>query len=231
MERYVEKRQIGTATLYRGDCARIMPFLEGVEAVVTDPPYGIGQGYGHRGGGYSRRKNGKKVPRTARRYARGSWDVAPPPIVLQMCAQLAPEWIIWGGQYFARHLPQGGRWLYWDKRQGMPSYSKGELAITSLKGTRLDAFSLCYHGRHSNRDGTRQHPTQKPVDLMRWCLEQVPKANLICDPFMGVGSTGVACALEGRRFIGIERDRAYFEAACDRIAAALDAPPDPAGDR
>lgn len=145
---------------------------------------------------------------------------APPPFLLAMCAQLAPKWVIWGGQYHAWDLPRGGRWLYWDKRQGMPTYSKGELAITNLPGTRLAAFACCFHGIHSNRDGTRTHPTQKPVALMRWCLDEIGEAHVICDPFMGTGATGVACAEQGRAFIGIERDRVYFEGACKRIAEA-----------
>jgi DNA modification methylase len=69
------------------------------------------------------------------------------------------------------------------------------------------------------KDGT-QHPTQKPVNLMTWCIEQIGNPQTILDPFMGSGTTGVACANLGRKFIGIELERKYFDIACERIAAA-----------
>ena len=73
------------------------------------------------------------------------------------------------------------------------------------------------------QDG-KEHPTQKPVEVMRWCLSHVPDAKVICDPFMGSGTTGVACARDGRRFIGIEREPKYFEIACKRIEEAYRQP-------
>jgi hypothetical protein len=128
--------------------------------------------------------------------------------------------ILWGGNYFADVLPQGGKWLFWDKLNSMPSYSDGELAWTSLPGVTVKKFTQCNNGMASMKDGGRWHPTQKQVSLMLWCIEQAGKPQSILDPFMGSGTTGVAAIRMGRSFIGIERDPSYFEIACRRIEQA-----------
>ena len=87
--------------------------------------------------------------------------------------------------------------------------------------------------RPMNMDGGKQHPTQKPVALMQWCLGFLPDAKTILDPFMGSGTTGVACVKLGRKFTGIELDSDYFDIACKRIEEAYRqpdmfiAPPEP----
>ena len=125
--------------------------------------------------------------------------------------------VIWGGNYFADLLPATGKWLVWDKGQRI-NQSDGELAWTSMHGAlrirTLNRVELL-------KDGTT-HPTQKPVNLMTWCIEQAGKVNSILDPFMGSGTTGVACMNLGRTFIGIEREPKYFDIACERIKAAQD---------
>ncbi len=105
----------------------------------------------------------------------------------------------------------------------MPTYSDGELAWTSLPGTSTKKFTYNGSGLHA-REKERQHPTQKPVALMDWCLGLLPSARLICDPFMGSGTTGVSCVNLERAFTGIERDPAYFDIACRRIEAAYKQP-------
>ena len=124
--------------------------------------------------------------------------------------------IIWGGNYFADFLPPSKGWLYWDKLMG-GDFADGELAWTSLDRA-LRKFTRC------NKDHGKQHPTQKPVALMEWCLGFLPNAQTILDPFMGSGTTLVACANLGRRGIGIEIDPKYFEIACRRVEAAYRQP-------
>jgi site-specific DNA-methyltransferase (adenine-specific)/modification methylase len=110
--------------------------------------------------------------------------------------------------------------MFWDKLNSMPSYSDGEIAWTSLSGVVVKKFTQCNNGLASLRDGERCHPTQKPVNLIEWCLSFAPNAQTVCDPYMGSGTTGVACAQMGKAFTGIERERKYFDAACERIARA-----------
>jgi DNA modification methylase len=198
---------IGDATLYLGDCGDVLPSLGRVDAVVTDPPYGIGQD-----GGRGHRKRSR-----ARVQEKRSWDATrPAPDVFDRLLGMSDEQIIWGGNYFADLLPPTMGWLYWSKLIG-GDFSDGELAWTS-RNRALKEFS------HRKTNSEMEHPTQKPIELMRWCLGFVPNARLVLDPFMGSGTTGVACANLGRRFIGIEREPAYFDIACRRIEEAYRQP-------
>jgi DNA modification methylase len=210
----VEK--IGLATLYLGDCREILPTLGKVDAVVTDPPYGIKQDRGFEGfGGFG----GFGAPISRRQYE-GEWDAARPQAeTLLLCVSAAPKSIIWGGQYFADLLPPQGKWLWWDKLQTMPTFGDGELAWTNLDGVAPKKFVYSNNGLLA-KEKERVHPTQKPVQVMKWCLGFLPKAEAILDPFMGSGSTGVACVQLRRRFIGIEIEERYFNIACRRIEEA-----------
>jgi DNA modification methylase len=130
------------------------------------------------------------------------------------------EQIIWGGNYFTDKLPATMRWLVWDKMQRNFSLADCEFAWTSQqKAARILTLARSV----ALQDG-KSHPTQKPVALMQWCLGFLPDARTILDPFMGSGTTGVACIREGRRFIGVEIDPGYFDVACRRIAAEVAAP-------
>lgn len=205
---------IGQCELYLGDCMEILPALGKVDAVVTDPPYGIGRSKGMGGGGYG--LVGKRVSRTYE----GEWDATrPSPEFFAQILDQAKRHIIWGGNYFADLLPASQKWLWWDKLQTMPSYSDGELAWTSLDGTATKKFVFNGNGM-LGKEKDRQHPTQKPVELMRWCLGFVADAAVVLDPFMGSGTTGVACARGGRSFVGVEISEAYFDIACKRIRDA-----------
>lgn len=216
-EPWVRREVIGDCALYQGDCLEVMPTLGTVDAVVTDPPYGIKQDKGFDGfGGF-----GKPI---ARREYKGSWDDArPEQKVFSTILGAAPVHIIWGGQYFADVLPARGKWLWWDKCQTMPTYGDGEMAWTSLPGVAPKKFVYSNNGLLA-REKNRVHPTQKPVALMQWCLGFLPDADAILDPFMGSGTTGVACVKTGRKFIGIEMDPDYFDIACERIRDAYRQP-------
>lgn len=207
----------GSVQLYLGDCLEILPHLGPVDAVVTDPPYGIGRDKGMGGKGYD--GFGKGVARKPRQYE-GNWDQsAPSPEVFDAILRLAVPAIIWGGNYFSNVLPKATKWLVWDKLQTMPSYSDCELAWTSLSGCSTKKFTYNGNGLMAE-EKRRQHPTQKPVALMEWCLSFV-SGETILDPFMGSGTTGVACVRTGRRFVGIEIDERYFRIAVQRITDEL----------
>lgn len=216
----MRKVQIGAATLYEGDCLEIMPTLGKVDAVVTDPPYGIKQDCGF--GGFGRFGGvGKKIKR---REYEGNWDLERPPAeCFVLILRAASLHIIWGGNYFSDYLPVSGKWLWWDKCQTMPTYGDGEMAWTSIPGVAPKKFVYNNSGLMA-REKDRVHPTQKPVEVMRWCLGFLPSAQTILDPFMGSGTTGVACARMGRRFIGIEKEPRYFDIACKRIEQAYAQP-------
>lgn len=212
------KEIIGSCTLYLGDCREVIPTL-GAKAslLATDPPFGIGRANGMGRGGTDASGRYKRAPKT---YV-GGWDAdRPSQETFSLLLEAAEQHIIWGGNYFSDYLPPSSRWLFWDKLNSMPSYSDGEMAWTSLPGNAVKKFTYCSNGLASKRDGERQHPTQKPVALMAWSLSFAPDAASVIDPFMGSGSTGVACALRGRSFTGIEIDEAYFDIACNRIRDA-----------
>lgn len=212
---------IGQCELYLGDCMDVLPSIGKVSAVITDPPYGINMDKGTRGGGVD--GFGKNIKRKPKAYDGGWDDKRPLPEVFAALLSASDKAIIWGGNYFSDLLPVSSKWLWWDKLQTMPSYSDGELAWTSLPGASTKKFVYNGSGLHA-KEKDRFHPTQKPVELMRWCLSHLPGASTILDPFMGSGTTGVACVKSGLSFVGIERDPHYFDIACERIRKAYAQP-------
>lgn len=203
-EPWKRREVIGDAVLYLGDCREILPTLGKVDAVVTDPPYGINYAASPVVG-----KN-----RASAKFEKRDWDETAPDISPVLTS--APEVIVWGGNYFA--LPPSRCWLTWFKPDIAPSLSQVELAWTNLDATAKHfTCPISTYGKERVATGGG-HPTQKPLSLMAWCLGFIPEAQTILDPFMGSGTTGVACAKDGRRFIGIEINPAYFDIACRRIA-------------
>jgi DNA modification methylase len=205
MSAIVREITIGNCRLIQGDCLEVMPLLGKVGAVVTDPPYGIGMSGGNVG--YKGFNN----------LARKEWDNETPVEAISYIKSMSVDSIIWGGNYF--DLPPSRCYLVWDKGAGFRgrSYAESELAITSLNdNARTFSHDPLAKGDYKGK----LHPTQKPVALMEWCLGFLPDCNVILDPFMGSGSTGVACVNLGRAFIGIERDADYFDTAVKRITDA-----------
>jgi DNA modification methylase len=179
-------------TIYHGDCCDVLPSLE-ADTVVTDPPYGI-----YIKGG----KWGKK-------YAL-QWDRETAPWLVEYVAGKTAA--IWGGNHYA--LPPSRGWLVWHKLGAARSMSAVELCWTSLD-IPAQFIALPKIGCVPNiHEG--QHPTQKPVPLMRWCLSFMPD-GVVLDPFMGSGTTLVAAKNLGRRAIGIELDERYCEIAAQRL--------------
>ena len=208
----MEPVKIGRATLYLGDCRDILPTLGKVDAVVTDPPYGIGEAAG------ANKSRGNAAP--ARDYGNDDWDNEPiAPETLAMVRAAARWNIIFGGNYY--DCPPASCWLVWDKDNGANHFADCELAWTNLpKAVRRIRFM--WNGMlRANGEERGDHPTQKPIGVMRWCIGHLPTPNqTILDPFMGSGTTGVAAVQIGRDFIGIEREPKYFDIACKRIEDA-----------
>ena len=185
-------------TLYLGDCLDVLPTLGKVDCVLTDPPYGIGASEMTLGTG-------------AKRFFRGEWDRTKPS--LRLFLWMAKKLCFWGGNYFTDDLPPSTDWLVWHKMNDGLSFSECELAWCNF-GKRVRHISHHWGGEE------KQHPTQKPLDVMIWNVGFTDATDLILDPFMGSGTTGVACIRTGRRFIGIEKEPAYFEIALKRIKDA-----------
>lgn len=195
----VRKEVIGNCTLYLGDCMDIMPTIGRADAVVTDPPYGIGANKQTLGSGKKSFERG------------GDWDSEAPKV--SSFLGVAKYSCFWGGNYFSDQLPVTNDWLVWHKKNDGLSFSECELAWTNF-GRQVRHVSHNWSGEE------KQHPTMKPLRVMEWCLTHIPDAKTILDPFMGSGTTGVACVKSGRNFIGIEREPSYFDIACRRIEEA-----------
>ena len=197
----VRTERIGSATLYLADALALVGELPRVDAVVTDPPYGIGFA-----------AQPTKWQRRAGQEA-ATWDD-------QIVAGLGPlralgaVQIIWGGNYYP--LPATRGWLSWFKPDAPPSMAHFELAWTN-QDRNARQISCSIGETNPERVG---HPTQKPLRVMRWCLEQAGMPEVTLDPFMGSGTTGVAAVQLGKQFIGVEINPEYFEMACKRIEDA-----------
>ena len=200
--------QIGDATLYLGDCREILPTLPRVDAVITDPPYGIGEAAG------KNKSRGRLA--IAKDYGNASWDDSPIDEQLLTLVRSAGRWcVMFGGNYY--QCPPASCWLVWDKENGASDFADCELAWTNLPKA-VRRIKYLWNGMlRANGETRGDHPTQKPVGVMRWCIEQAGTPQTILDPFMGSGTTGVACAQLGRKFIGIELEPKYFDIACRRI--------------
>ncbi len=210
MSARVEK--IGSATLYLADCRDVLPTLPKVDAVITDPPYGIGEAAG---------KNASRCKlAVAKDFGNDSWDDEPiSPDLIQMVRHAGKWTVIFGGNYYA--LPAARCWLVWDKENGESDFADCELAWTNLPKA-VRRIRYMWNGMlRANGEVRGDHPTQKPIGVMAWAINHVPEpCRTILDPFMGSGTTGVAAMNLQRQFIGIEREAKYFDIACRRIEDA-----------
>jgi len=213
----VEK--IGNATLYLGDCLQVLGSIPAPDAIVTDVPYGD-------------RAVAQRVENGLRKMEFGDWDRSDVAMAFFELATACPSVVAFCSDQqlsyaFAILKGRSGRTLAW--RKSNPTVVNGqylfqpslELAVYSK------APAAWFGGRcvpsvwDGPSPGDKQHPTQKPEGLMRWCVVNTVKPGSVClDPFMGSGTTGVACVKEGRSFVGIEQDETYFDIACKRIEDA-----------
>jgi len=196
-----------SVSLYCGDCRDILPTLGQVDAVVTDPPYGINwrPRVNHQNDGWTDNE---------------AFDPAP-------CLAVGRLHLFWGANYYADKLPPSQSWFVWVKRQigsfvqDPRTYASVELAWSDY-GTKARHHVQVWDGGMRQGDADNRtfcHPSQKPIELMQWCLPA--DAETICDPYMGSGTTGIACIRTGRRFVGIERDPAHFATARARLENEL----------
>jgi len=228
---YHRKEVIGDCTLYLGDSLQIMPMLEKVDCVVTDPPYPLtsgGNNTSELGGCLSKHNynnDGKIVECNI------TWKQ-----INNMCYEALKDN---GNAYIMsnnRNLEKALRWfrksgfgfhniLVWDKCTVTPNrfYMLGvEFGLFGYKGRAryINDMSLSNLFKAPNSKGN-EHPTEKPVELMAcWIEQSTDKGGLVIDPFMGSGTTLVACAKTGRKGIGIEIDKQYFDVACRRVEFA-----------
>lgn len=209
---------IGNATLYLGDCREILPTLGKVDAVVTDPPYGIGADNPQNlRPGVAAGRGTRRIAK--RNYQRSEWDSAPIDNGLLAAALAQGQWqIVFGGNYYP--LAPSKCWLIWDKETN-GNFADCEMAWTNLPLVVRRIRYLWNGFARANGEPRHDHPTQKPLGVMRWCINHLPEPNqTILDPFMGSGTTGVAAVQMGRQFIGIETEPRYFDIACARIEEA-----------
>jgi len=230
---------IGDCRLILGDCLEVLPLLGKVDAVVTDPPYGQNHKVNtfHAGGKRDKavvQRNGRSLrvrPKVHRPVHGDDRPFDPSPWL-----ETAPRVVMWGAHKFSDRLPPGS-WLVWDKVPNgkIRDQGDGEAAWVNDRDPKpLRIFRLLWDGlcvgvgaRHEVTAGQqRLHPTQKPVVLMDWTIEQadLQGASVVLDPYMGGGSTGVSAVKAGHSFIGIEIDEGYFDIACERIRKAYAQP-------
>lgn len=217
----MRKEIIGNHTLYLGDCLEVMAGIKDktLDLVLTDPPYGIGA---DRSAFSSGGKSGWRKWESC-----SDWDaIRPEKKYFDELLRISKNQIIWGGNYFADMLPPSQKWLVWDKGQRDFSLADGELAWTSYdKALRIMTLS-----RAKALQEGKEHPTQKPVELFEWCLNQAfPDRQtdrqteslhiIVFDGFLGSGTTCLACERLGMASIGVEQDDKYFNIACKRIEA------------
>ena len=217
----IREERIGGQRLILGDCLEVMPLLGKVDAVVTDPPYGIGVDRAMAAN--SGTKYGKAAAPKGN-YISSGWDDTPiGKAHIEAIMYAGQSVVIFGGNYFA--LPPTRCWLVWDKKNGSNEFADCELAWTNLDKP-VRRIEWMWNGMLRKHGEARHgHPTQKPVGVMEWCINHLPKdAQTILDPFMGSGTTLVACEKLGRQGIGIELDPDYFEIACKRVDEATRQP-------
>lgn len=192
----------GGITIYHADCRDIVSLLGPFDLLLTDPPFGHGA---------DKWSGGTWASNPIYDEAK-EWDDAPvAPELLEACVRAAAHAIVWGGNYYA--MPPSRCWLAWLKSSRLATMADFELAWTNLDRP-AKAFE-----EDRNPDGKREHPTQKPLSLFRWCVELVvPRPLRLVDPFMGSGTALRVAKDLGLRAVGIDRVERYCEVAARRLA-------------
>tara|TARA_R110000737_G_scaffold43616_1_gene64080 strand:+ start:2587 stop:3204 length:618 start_codon:yes stop_codon:yes gene_type:complete len=189
-------------TIYHGDTREILPTLPPVDLVLTDPPYGIGANAMTLGSGKHKFHRG------------GAWDSEAPTEIVKALPSIAEECCIWGGNYFSHVLPVTNSWFVWHKLNDGLSFSEAEMAWSNY-APQVRVFSKYVANK------VKVHPTEKPVDVMQWCLSYSETSGAILDPFMGSGTTLRAAKDLGRKAIGIEIEERYCEIAAKRMSQSV----------
>lgn len=217
----------GSVTIYHGDCLELMPLIE-ADVLVTDPPYGV------RWTGTSH--HGRINPRTGKRVMGKTRAIGESvrndnvPFDPGALLDLGLPTVMFGANHFSSRLPDSPSWIVWDKRvdgKFGPNQADCEMAWTNLGGP-ARMFRLVWNitsrktdlgseGKRGSLADSILHPTQKPVRLMRWVLARCPD-GVVCDPFLGSGTTLRAAKDLGRKAIGIELEERYCQIAAERCS-------------
>lgn len=188
----------------------VLPTLEKVDAIITDPPFGVGNFIQIKGNIRGKKDlKGIKV----------DWNnKTPENYFFELIKEKSKHRIIWGANYFNCFEENGGA-IVWDKCQPMPNFSKVDIAsCTHFKKTEI--IKIPWTNFDSAKKSVTNHPCERPVELYEFCINYLPKINSILDPFLGSGSCAIASIKLGRKFIGIEREEQYFNIAVERIKQA-----------
>lgn len=224
----VREEIIGDCRLILGDCLEVLPTLGKVDALISDPPYGVAEKTQRA----SRTKTQPQGLKNAGSPRKVDWRAIigddkpfdPAPLLL------FPRVVLCGANHYASRLPDASKWIVWDKRENTTPDDNAdvELVWTNLRGParmhrQLWRGLICRGEENATR---KLHPTQKPVDLMSRLLVEcrLQQGMTVLDPYMGSGTTGVAAVRAGMKFIGIEIDEEYFETACERVRKAYAQP-------
>lgn len=197
-------------TIYHGDCREILPTLGGVKTIIADPPYGINHPTAYKSRGRGKLAQAYDYPPLF-----GDGKPFDPSHMLGY-----KNVVLWGANHYARvgDLPDVSGWLVWDKLRRGLDMADAELAWTNcIKGVRV--MTHLWNGMMvASEHGERYHPTQKPVELMGWCINLIKEPGLISDPYMGSGPTLVAAKALRYQAIGIEIEEKYCEIAAKRLS-------------
>lgn len=216
--------RIGTATLYLGECVAVMRTMadKSFDLAITDPPYFDGP---NRSGYYGQGYSSLGVQRAKHYDQIEEWSVPEAEYFAEL-QRVSRHQIIWGANHFAdRFSSASPSWIVWDKVNGASSFADVELAYCSMdRAARL--FRYVWNGMHQGQYGgdkrrnePRVHPTQKPVALYEWLLDNYAEAGQkILDTHLGSGSSAIAANSRGFEFVGIELSKTHFAQACERIA-------------
>lgn len=198
-------------TIYHGDCRDVLPNIGQVNLVLTDPPYGIGEAAG------KNKSRGNLA--IAKDYGSADWDdkLIDNSVIKTLIEQPC---VLFGGNYYS--LPAASCWFVWDKDNGDSDFADCELAWTNLRGA-VRLIKYRWNGMLKKKPEQRWHPTQKPLEVISWCIVQADKklnspVLTILDPFMGSGTTLRAAKDLGRKAIGIELEEKYCEIASKRMS-------------
>ncbi len=199
--------QDGSVTLYHGDCRQILPNLSRFDLLLTDPPYGIDADN-------RKRVLSRSNAAAAKDYGESQWDKEPVPMwLMELARSMADKQIIFGGNYYA--LPPCKGPLVWDK-ENTGDFADGEMAWNNL-GCALRIKRHLWNGMLRKGGEQRQHPTQKPLEVMQWALQLAGDVQTVLDPWAGSGTTGRAAKDLGKTCVLIEREERYCEIAAKRM--------------
>jgi len=196
------------------DCMDYLATLEdnAFELAIVDPPYGVGAG----SKGFINRNTANK--NAEKFYRDNDWDkVRPTKEYFEELKRISKHQIVWGGNYFTDLLEPARCYIVWDKKTGDNSYADCELALTNIDGN-ARIYTKFWLGAHAKDGYDRIHPTQKPIALYRWLLQNYAKeGDRILDTHLGSMSIAIACHMEGFELVGCELDTEYFNAGVKRF--------------